>query len=323
VKPFRWQDGERRIVFRRGAGDEAWPGAELVTTARALLHIPAPVRASASAVHDVPHGPVPDAAAALMERVHGPRIVAWGGGRVIDVAKAVASARGLAVCAVPTTLSGAELTGGHRRAPGHEARPPVRPALVLADPVAMESADRGWLRLSAMNALAHAAEALVTDGASPVTTMAALRAAELLAEGLDEPGRPPGALALGALLAAYAMDSAGYSVHHVLSQTVVRTAGTDHAATNAAILPHTVGVLARLEDRAPMAELAAALGTTVEGLPGRIAALAGGPVRLRALGVPRDQLAAVAKAAAARPEIAAVRPPPGRAELLRVLESAW
>ena len=323
MKAFRWQDGERRIRFGPGAWEEVWPDAELLTTERAQADVPAPVRAAARAVHHVPHGQVPDAAAALLDRVRGPRIVAWGGGRVIDTAKAVASARGLEVCAVPTTLSGAEMTRGHRSIPGHEGRPRVRPALVLADPGLMESADRAWLRRSAMNALAHAAEALVTEGANPVASMAALRGAELLAEGLDAPDGPPGALALGALLAAYAMDSAGYSLHHVLSQTLVRTAGTDHAATNAAMLPHTAAALARLDDPAPMARFAEALGTTVDGLPGRIAALAGGASRLAELGVARDQLATVADTAAGRPELAAIRPAPGRGDLLRVLESAW
>jgi alcohol dehydrogenase class IV len=322
VKPFRWQDGERAIRFGPGAGEEAWPGAELFTTARAEAAIPAAMRESAASVHHVPAGPVPDAAAALLDAVRGPRLVAWGGGRVIDTAKAVASARGLAVCAVPTTLSGAEMTRGHRYAAGYEGRPRVRPARVLADPGLMESAEPAWLRLSAMNALAHAAEALVTDGANPVASLAALRAAELLAEGVDGLGGPPGALALGSLLAAYAMDSAGYSLHHVLSQTLVRTAGTDHAATNAAMLPHT---LAALAERAPaeLSALTAALGTTPEGLGERVAELGGGARRLADLGVPRELLERVAETAAERPELAAIHPSPDRAELLRVLEAAW
>ena len=57
----------------------------------------------------------------------------------------------------------------------------VRPALVLADPELMASAPAPRLAASAMNALAHAMEALYTPLANPVTTMAALRAASLLA----------------------------------------------------------------------------------------------------------------------------------------------
>jgi alcohol dehydrogenase class IV len=320
-RAFRWQDGERLVVFRPDAGLEAWEGAELFATARALRGIPAAVREAAAAVHEVPTGAVPEAARALVGALRGQRIVAWGGGRVIDTAKAVASARGGQVCAVPTTLSGAEMTRGHRAVPGHESAARVRPVLVLADPAAMESASPGWLRLSAMNALAHGAESLVTDAANPVASMAALRGAELLAEGLEGEA-PAGRLALGSLLSAYAMDSAGYALHHVLCQTIVRTAGTDHAATNACMLPHTLSALAAISPE-PMADLAQALGVSRDELGGRVANLAGGARRLSQLGVQRGQLAAVAETAARRPELAHLARTPREPDLMRLLESAW
>ena len=82
----------------------------------------------------------------------------------------------------------------------------MRPALVVADPGVMASQPMPDLAASAMNALAHAVEALYTPLANPVAEMAALRAAELIAEGSTpvEPNRT--ALALGALLAGYASD---------------------------------------------------------------------------------------------------------------------
>ena len=68
------------------------------------------------------------------ERAH--NLVALGGGRVIDTAKAVASVTGARVAAIPTTISGAEMTGIHRLPAGAESRVRalVRPALVIADP---------------------------------------------------------------------------------------------------------------------------------------------------------------------------------------------
>ncbi|MEA2470392.1 MAG: hypothetical protein QOE38_1391, partial [Thermoleophilaceae bacterium] len=57
-------------------------------------------------------------------------VVALGGGRVIDSAKALGAADGVDVAAVPTTLSGAELTRFHRLPEGVEGRMPVRPSLV-------------------------------------------------------------------------------------------------------------------------------------------------------------------------------------------------
>jgi alcohol dehydrogenase class IV len=321
VKPFRWRDGERLIRFEAGAGLEAWPDAELLTTARALQDVPAAVRDSAAAVYEVPSGGVPEAALALHGRVRGERIVAWGGGRVIDTAKALASVRDGSVCAVPTTLSGAEMTRGGRPLPGHESAPRRRPALVLADPGAMESAPIEWLRLSAMNALAHAAESLVTQGANPMASMAALRGAELLAEGLDGE-HPDGRLALGSLLSAFALDSAGLGLHHVLCQTIVRTAGSGHAATNACMLPYTLEALA---ERAPgpMEELATALGVDRAGLGARVRDLAGGGTRLSELGVDRDLLPRIAEAAAGRDELVNMPSPATASDLLSVLETAW
>ena len=91
------------------------------------------------------------------------------------------------VCAMPTTLSGAEMTTIHRLPAGRETQAPhlVRPVLVIADPVEMTSLDDRRLRASAMNALAHGAEALYGPLANPVATLSALRGAELIASALD------------------------------------------------------------------------------------------------------------------------------------------
>src|SRR2546423_1749346 len=89
---FVWHDGERVIRFAGDALGHAWQDALLLTTARARSGVPAVLLESASAVLDVPPGGIPDAAAALVNRMPvDARIVAWGGGRVIDTAKALAS----------------------------------------------------------------------------------------------------------------------------------------------------------------------------------------------------------------------------------------
>ena len=272
-------------------------------------------------MHDVPPGQVTEVATALVDHVGDGAIVAWGGGRVIDTAKALAAARGGRVCAVPTTLSGAEMTGGHRLVPGFEDRGRHRPVLVLADPGLMTGQPAAERRLSAMNALAHAAEALYGGGRNPVASMAAAAGAALIAAGLaDDTPEAAARLALGALLGAYALDSAGYSLHHVLCQTIVRTCGTPHAATNAAVLPHVLETVREREPEA-IAALADALGVKVDDVAARVAALGGG-ASLADLGVRPDQLAAVADAALDRPELHAMTPPPGREELLGLLRRA-
>jgi alcohol dehydrogenase class IV len=55
-------------------------------------------------------------------------------------------------------------------------------------------------------------------------------------------------MALGALLAGYSIDSQGYGLHHVLSQTLVRVADMGHGPANAVLLPHTMRALASRSD---------------------------------------------------------------------------
>jgi alcohol dehydrogenase class IV len=253
--------------------------------------------------------------------------VALGGGRVIDVAKALAAADPpRRVAAVPTTLSAAEMTIVHRHAAGVPADTPrVRPRIVINDPDLCASQPGPELAASAANALAHAVEAPLTPLSSPVPTLAAHRAAALIAEAFaeahpeSEPDRD--ALALAALLAGYGIDSAKYGLHHVMSQTLVRLAAVGHGPANAVMLPHT---LRALGERFPVeiAALEEAAGEDMISLAARLARRAG-PVRLRERGVPAECLAECADAAVERPELALTPPPADRTELLALYEAAW
>jgi alcohol dehydrogenase class IV len=115
-------------------------------------------------------------------------------------------------------------------------------------------------------------------------------------------------------------------VHHALCQTIVRTAGTPHAETNAVILPHSARLMA---DRAPAAlrALARALGDAA-GDPhtaaGHIARLAArcGHTRLATLGVTEEHFAAVTTATLSHPALANTPDPPGEDELLELLRAA-
>ena len=95
--------------------------------------------AAATAVHEVPGGGVADLAAALLDQVGDGALVALGGGRVIDTAKALAAVGGNTVAAIPTTMSGAEMTAIHRLPAGgrgtrQRPRPPgARPRRPGAD----------------------------------------------------------------------------------------------------------------------------------------------------------------------------------------------
>lgn len=226
-----------------------------MTTERAVAdEAPRGLVEGAAVVVHVPPGPVAEAATAVRsETAHRP-LVALGGGRVIDAAKAIAAADGLRVAAIPTTLAGSAFTPFHRLPTGVEGVGMVRPALAVCDPNLMASAAMPGLAATAMNALAHAVEALYAPGANPVAEGAALRAAGLFASGFRAATAPAAAepvrtdLALGALLAGWAVGTTGLAVHHALCQTIVRVVGTPHAATNAVMLPHSV---AFMTERAP------------------------------------------------------------------------
>jgi len=334
LRDFTWIDGERLIRFARGAADEApsllaqrgFDGFALLTTERAALQAPALAGAAGSVLH-VPDGPVPEAAAAVRSEVGGRPLVALGGGRVIDVAKGLSGADGLACAAVPTTLSGAPMTRFHRMPAGVDDWRLVRPSLVLADPDLAASQPPEPRAASAMNALAHAAEALYGPVANPVSELAALRAASRLAHGLESRDEADArlALALGAILAGYAVGSAGFALHHVVGQTLVRVTGAPHARAYAVLLPHT---LRAMVPRAPeqLAQLAEALGAErrAEAAPDRVAELAAlsGATALSDLGVRADQVDAIVGAVLERPDLVNTPDPPDAAELRRLIEAA-
>lgn len=330
---FVWRDAGRVVVFRRDGVEGApqllrehgFEPFELLTTPRALIAAPE-LEAAARAVHAVPPGQVPELAAALLDRVGSAQIVALGGGRVVDTAKAVAAVSGARVAAIPTTLSGAEMTTIHRLPTGAESRvrEMVRPELVIADPEAMTSRQEQQLRANAMNALAHGADSLYTPFANPVSQMTALRGAGLIAGALDqEPGeRDRAALALGSILCGYAIDSGMFALHHVICQTLVRICGSPHAETNAAILPRAMAFMA---PRAPeeIASLAEAIGTTPGEIEPRILDLGGNPVGLGATGADRSKLEEAIDSMLMRSELAFTPEPPTRDELQKLVEDAW
>jgi hypothetical protein len=129
---------------------------------------------AAAAVHHVAHGLVEEVAGDLLagplgtgvgdapsadalDPVEGLRLVGLGGGRVVDVAKSLAAARTAAghptqALAIPTTLSGAEMTPGHRIAKGAASDLRVRCAVVVHDPALSASQPEPALAASAANA---------------------------------------------------------------------------------------------------------------------------------------------------------------------------
>lgn len=331
---FTWIDGERLIRFACGAVADApdllagrgFERYALLTTERAEAASPALVQGADAVLH-VPPGPVPDAAAAVRPGVQGRPVVALGGGRVVDAAKAVAAADELSCAAVPTTLAGSPWTPFHRMPVGVAASRLVRPALVVWDPDLIATLPRQQLVATAMNALAHAFESLYAPLANPVSELAALRAGELLERELPHETADREAVALAAMLAGYAVGATGFAVHHAICQTTVRTCRVPHAETNAVVLPHSVDFMARRAP-GPVGRFAAALGDA-NGDPvnaaGRVARLSveTGVEGLAELGVDEDAVPEIVRAVQAHPALGATPGgPPSEAELTALLSAA-
>jgi maleylacetate reductase len=313
-RSFTWIDGERLVRFGAGVLDDApgllaqrgFDGYALLTTERAEASAPRLVQGAAIVLH-VPAGSVPNASAAVLDGVQDRPVVALGGGRVVDAAKAVAGVENLACAVVPTTLAGSPMTPVHRLPTGTRGGQLIRPSLVVWDPRLAASLERAQLVATAMNALAHAFESLYVPHANPVAEMAALRAAALFGSQLPRERPDVEEVALAAMLASYAVGTTGFAVHHALCQTTVRVAGLPHAEVNAVMLPHSAGLMAT---RAPgqVGRFAAALGDP-DGDPANASRLiatleaAPGAAGLAGLDLDSDSIPVIAHAAVGHPAL--------------------
>jgi alcohol dehydrogenase class IV len=232
-------------------------------------------------------------------------LLAIGGGSAIDTAKNASAQTGLPVVSVPTTYSGAEWT------PGFGIRSPDRrmvgggggatlSAIVYEVDLTL-ALPRAETVGTALNALAHCAEALYVTGRNEAADRRALEGAALIAEWLpavvERPdGRGARSMLLhGAAAAGEALALAGLGIAHAMAQALGGTYGLPHGPMNALCLAPGVHFA---EEQAPeaVARFRRALGgRSVEDL-----AALGGFGRLRDFGVAEAELAAVAAAAAGR-----------------------
>jgi alcohol dehydrogenase class IV len=223
-------------------------------------------------------------------------LVAVGGGSPMDAAKAVGVLAtnpgklldyvGIGkvthspppVIAIPTTTgTGSEVTqftvisdhaqrrkvviGGHLIPPSH----------ALLDPELVADLPHGLLAATAMDALTHAVEAVISNFASPFTDGLALEAIRLIAANLPEPSKPEARAQLlyASTMAGMAFSYARTGLVHGMSHPLSAYYDVPHGLANAILLPSVV------EYNAPACE--AALARVAE-----------------ALGAPPDSAAAIA-----------------------------
>lgn len=280
----------------------------------------------------LPHAEVAGVRGALAEAEGADGLVALGGGSAIDTAKAVSSETGLPIVSIPTTYSGAEWTQGFgTRDPEAGIKrggAGARTVGIVYDPSLTLELPSGESAGTAMNALAHCAEALyTTHNGGEATDREALAGARLISEWLPvviEDGSDLEArrvLLEGAMHAGAAL-TAGMGLGHAMAQALGGRYGLAHGTMNAVCLPPALRYNREVASEG-IARLGEAMdhGDAIERVQA-LAALAG-PPRLREYGVPREDLASLSEAVADRaPAKANPRPAPPEA-ILALLEETW
>jgi maleylacetate reductase len=258
-------------------------------------------------------------------------VLAVGGGSAIDTGKHASAASGLPVVHVPTTYSGAEWTTFYgirspdRRMAGGGAG--ARPVGILYDVDLTLGLPRAESAGTALNGLAHCAEALYVAGRSPEADEQALAGARLiaaalprvLADGSDRAAREE--LLRGAMHAGHALGLAGLGLAHAMAQALGGAYGIPHGAMNALCLPPALAFNREIVPTEVERFAEAIGGDAVERT--RELALLGGFERLRDFAVPEADLPQVAAAAAARAGNQANPRPATAGEILQLLETIW
>jgi maleylacetate reductase len=273
------------------------------------------------------HAPIDVVTAATVAASDADGLVALGGGSAIDTGKAVSARTGLPLIAVPTTYSGSEWTAyfGMR----DEARG-AKTGGSGASTVAVVYEPRLTLDLpleetvgTALNALAHCAEALYAGPCEHASAGAVLIAGALpnvvtAPHDVDQRTR----LLEGAMRAGMALAERGLFLGHAMAQALGGRYGAPHGALNALCLPPALRFNEPVVPEA-VAALATALG--VPDAPTRVEELArlGGFERLRGLGIPQDELGVVAAEIAQRPGARANPRPATPDDIDDLLRSTW
>lgn len=209
--------------------------------------------------------------------------MAIGGGSAIGLGKAIALRRVLPLIALPTTYAGSEATPilgqteNGVKTTLTDAK--IQPGVILYDPELVATLPPRITVTSALNAMAHAVEALYARERSPLSSLMALEGLRAFRDALPRVQAAPGDLSAraetlyGAWLCGTVLGQVGMALHHKLCHVLGGAFNLPHAiGFNAAVVPH---LLAPVAQRFGDAEPGRALY--------RFAATMGAPLALRTL----------------------------------------
>ncbi len=199
-------------------------------------------------------------------------VVAIGGGSAIDLGKAISAATKLPLVSVPTTYGGAEWTpyfgvrDPQRRMRGGGSG--ARLAGIVYDVGLTVALPREETVGTAMNALAHCAEALYAHGHNEESDEHALAGARLISEFLPRVVESPldrdlrTELLRGASHAGEALAGSMLALAHAMAQAVGGKYGLPHGTLNGILLPPALRAHARYAPAAMRAVSARQSGAT-------------------------------------------------------------
>lgn len=346
VTAFEYVGLPYRVVFGRGRLAEVGAEVERLGRSRVLLLASADLAEPGDRVEKLlgplcaarfdgaaMHTPVGVTEEALehLQKAGADCVVAVGGGSTTGLSKALAARTGVDQIILPTTYAGSEVTPVlGETADGRKttrSSPSILPETVIYDVELSRGLPVPIAVTSAVNALAHAVEALYSEQANPIVDGWALAAVSDIANGLQRLTDEPDGLEVrsdllrGAWLGGNCLASVGMALHHKLCHVLGGSFDLPHAATHTVVLPHAMAYNAPAAPGA-MRRIAGALG--VPDAPAGVFDLikqANGPTSLRELGLGADDLGRAADLATASPY---PNPRPlTRDGILALLEDAW
>ena len=265
------------------------------------------------------------------QKIEADCLVAIGGGSTTGLGKAIAYRTDLPQIVVPTTYAGSECTPilGQTK-DGRKTTlndPKVLPEVIVYDPALVLGLPAPITVTSALNAMAHAIEALYAHDRNPVSTLLAIEGLTTFADALPAVIASPqdlearGKTLYGAWLCGTVLGQVGMALHHKLCHMLGGTFDLPHAETHAIILAHATAYNERAVPQllAPVRALfggrSAAAGIYT------FAREVGAPRALRDIGLDESALDHAADLAMQNPY--ANPQPVERNDIRQLLQSAW
>ncbi|MBO4256211.1 maleylacetate reductase and hydroxyquinol 1,2-dioxygenase domain-containing protein [Streptomyces griseorubiginosus] len=323
---FSYTAHPARVVFGTGTFDQVRAEAERLGHHRVLVLADPHVGDVADRVEKVlgplaaarfdgaaMHTPVDvtERALEVLRQAQADCVVAVGGGSTTGLAKALAARTGVDQVILPTTYAGSEVTPvlgeTENGVKTTRSSPDILPETVIYDVELSRRLPVPLTVTSAVNAMAHAVEALYSPDANPVVDGMALEAIGRLARGLRRLAADPADLDTrsdllhGAWLAGMCLGVAGMGLHHKLCHTLGGSFDLPHSPAHTVVLPHVMAYNAAAAPEA-MRRIADVLGAA--DAPTAVFDLiveCGGPTALRRFGMREVDLVRAADLAVATP----------------------